>query len=82
VCGKPAEAYFAAALAQIGVPPERSAMVGDDVSSDVLGAQALGMTGVLVRTGKFRDEDLERASGTPDLVLDSIGELPRLLGSG
>lgn len=81
VCGKPAEAYFAAALAQIGVPAERAAMVGDDVESDVLGGQAAGMTGVLVRTGKFRDEDLERASRTPDLTLDSIGDLPKLLGS-
>jgi len=81
VCGKPADAYFAAALAQIGVSAERAAMVGDDVASDVLGAQAAGMTGVLVRTGKFRNEDLERASGTPDVTLDSIGDLPKLLSS-
>jgi ribonucleotide monophosphatase NagD (HAD superfamily) len=80
VCGKPAEAYFASALAQIGVPPERAAMVGDDVVNDVLGAQAAGLIGVLVRTGKFRPEDVERSGGVPDAVLDSIADLPKLLG--
>jgi HAD superfamily hydrolase (TIGR01458 family) len=79
VCGKPAEAYFASALAQIEIPAERAAMVGDDVVNDVLGAQAVGLTGVLVRTGKFRPEDVERSGGVPDAVLDSIADLPKLL---
>ncbi len=57
-------------------------MVGDDVVNDVLAAQAIGMTGVLVRTGKFRDVDLEREDGTPDLVLDSFAALPSILESG
>lgn len=81
ICGKPATEYFEAALASIGVPAARAAMVGDDVHNDVLGAQAAGLVGVLVRTGKFRPEDLERAAGTPDHVIDSIGDLPRLLGA-
>jgi HAD superfamily hydrolase (TIGR01458 family) len=79
VCGKPSEAYFAAALSQLGVPAARAAMVGDDVVNDVLGAQAAGLSGVLVRTGKFRPEDLERAPGRPDLELETIADLPGLL---
>lgn len=79
VCGKPAEAHFAAALADLGVPADRAAMVGDDVVNDVLGAQAAGLTGVLVRTGKFREQDLVVAAGTPDVELDSIADLPDLL---
>ena len=55
-------------------------MVGDDVENDVLAAQALGITGVLVRTGKFREDQLARASGTPDHVVDSILDVPELLG--
>jgi HAD superfamily hydrolase (TIGR01458 family) len=78
-CGKPAEAHFAAALAVLGVPADRAAMVGDDVVNDVLGAQAAGLTGVLVRTGKFREQDLVAAAGTPDVELDSIADLPDLL---
>jgi HAD superfamily hydrolase (TIGR01458 family) len=79
ICGKPSAAYFASALAMLGASAERTAMVGDDLENDVLGAQAAGLTGVLVRTGKFRPEDLERADTAPDMQLDSIAELPGLL---
>ena len=79
ICGKPAPAYFEAALEMLGVPATSAAMVGDDVVNDVLGAQAIGMTGVLVRTGKFRPADLEREDGTPDHVIDSFADLPALL---
>jgi len=53
-------------------------MVGDDIGTDVIGAQAVGVMGVLVKTGKFRPSDLE--GGTrPDQVIDDIGQLPALL---
>ena len=52
-------------------------MVGDDIVSDVLGAQAAGLTGILVRTGKFREADLSK--GTPDVVLDSLADVPAWL---
>ena len=35
-------------------------MVGDDVESDVGGALRAGMAGILVRTGKFREESVRR----------------------
>ena len=79
VVGKPAPAFFRAALDESGARADEALMVGDDVESDVLGAQALGITGVLVRTGKFRRPDLERAAGRPDHVIDDISGLPGLL---
>ena len=57
--------------------PSTRAMVGDDIVNDVVGAQALGLTGVLVRTGKFAASDLER--GEPDHVIDALADLPALL---
>ncbi len=54
-------------------------MVGDDLVSDVLGAQAVGITGVLARTGKFRRSDLDQVAETPDHVIDDVGELPELV---
>ena len=42
-------------------------MIGDDLESDVLGAQALSIRGVLVRTGKYRPSD--EAAGQPRAVL-------------
>ncbi|MEZ4647184.1 MAG: HAD-IIA family hydrolase [Candidatus Eisenbacteria bacterium] len=73
--GKPSPNYFERAANLIGLTVPEIAMVGDDIESDVLGAQRAGATGVLVRTGKFRPEDLTRAA-SPDHVLDSIAELP------
>ncbi len=81
VVGKPAPAFFRAALDRLGARPGEAIMVGDDIGSDVLGAQALGITGVLVRTGKFRPADEDRADGRPDHVIDDIGSLPELLDS-
>ena len=81
VClGKPAPGAFLAGLDALGLPAGHVAMVGDDVENDVLAAQAVGLTGVLVRTGKFREDQLARASGRPDLVVDSICDVPALLG--
>ncbi len=52
-------------------------MVGDDVRGDVAAAQAAGLRGLLVRTGKFRPSDLEPHVGiTPDGVLQSVRDMP------
>src|SRR5579871_3166538 len=54
VFGKPAPAFFYGAAQQLGVPPGEILMVGDDIETDVGGAQHAGLKGALVRTGKFR----------------------------
>ncbi len=79
VVGKPARAFFAAALAGTGVDAAHGAMVGDDVESDVGGALRAGLAGILVRTGKFREETLHASGVEPTLVIDSIADLPALL---
>ena len=79
VVGKPSPEFFRAALALIGVEAEETAVVGDDVEADVGGGQMVGLRGVLVRTGKFRPEDLARSGIRPDAVIASLAELPRLL---
>jgi HAD superfamily hydrolase (TIGR01458 family) len=76
VAGKPSEAFFAAAAAALGEPVTSVAMVGDDLWSDVEGAQRAGLQGWLVRTGKFREDVLRNTSVIPDRILASIAELP------
>jgi ribonucleotide monophosphatase NagD (HAD superfamily) len=51
-------------------------MVGDDIVTDVGGAQKAGLRGALVKTGKFRPGDLA-GEVKPDVVLESVAELPR-----
>ncbi len=79
VLGKPSAEFFEAALDEIGLASHQVAMIGDDIDNDVLGAQAIGLTGILVRTGKYRADTLPTAAGSPDLVIDSIADLPGLL---
>ena len=76
VVGKPSAASYAAALAALDAEPELTWMVTDDLEQDVRGAQLFGMKTVLLRTGKFRPDTLERSSTIPDAVLSSIAHLP------
>jgi phospholysine phosphohistidine inorganic pyrophosphate phosphatase len=76
VVGKPAREFYVSAMADLGV--ERAVMVGDDVEADVGGAMAAGLPGVLVRTGKYRDDALS-ARVTPTAIVDSIANVPALI---
>ncbi len=80
VTGKPAAAFFTTTLDALAADASATVMVGDDIQADVLGAQDHGITGVLVRTGKYRPETHRSAPGTPDRVIDSVADLPDLLG--
>lgn len=76
VAGKPSPAFFEAAVRSLGLSADRSvAMVGDDLWSDVQGAQRAGLQGWLVRTGKFREDVLQGSGITPDRILSSVTEL-------
>lgn len=73
--GKPAAHFFTPALESLGLRPEDAIMVGDDLEGDVGGAQAAGIRGVLVRTGKFREEELRESAIRPDAIVDSFADL-------
>jgi len=81
VLGKPSALMAELALKRLGTPAGQTWMVGDSLESDVgLGCQA-GMTTALVLTGVTRREDIGRGDLRPDHVLDSLNELPALLGA-
>ncbi|MDH3221645.1 MAG: TIGR01458 family HAD-type hydrolase [Gammaproteobacteria bacterium] len=75
VVGKPAQGFFDAALEILGVSAERALMIGDDIVGDVGAAQRCGIRGIQVKTGKFRDSDLD-GEIEPFAVLDSFADLP------
>ena len=76
VVGKPERNFFRLALKDMGLESQEVAMVGDDAEADVAGAQAAGLKGILVRTGKYG----QQKEGMPDLVLGSVAGLPEALG--
>ncbi|MDH3215910.1 MAG: TIGR01458 family HAD-type hydrolase [Candidatus Krumholzibacteria bacterium] len=75
VLGKPAAAFFETALKDLGLQKHEVIMVGDDIDTDVAGAQQAGIRGVLVRTGKYRADSVATSGVQPDAVLDSISVL-------
>lgn len=79
VVGKPEESFFRIALEDLGLAAHEVAMVGDDAEVDVAGAKKAGLSGIQVRTGKWRPDAV--AAGA-DLVLDSIADLPGALEEG
>ena len=74
--GKPSRSLFEAVAREAGAKLSDLVMVGDDAEFDVAAPMALGLRGVLVRTGKYRAGDETRASRAPTVTLDSIRELP------
>ncbi|SDX77443.1 HAD-IA family hydrolase [Paenibacillus sp. CF384] len=57
--GKPAAAIFHHALERLGVQPEHGIMVGDKLTTDILGANTIGMTSVWInRHGMTRSDEI------------------------
>ncbi len=83
LAGKPSPAFYHAAVAGLGLEPGAAEviMVGDDLRSDVGGAQRAGYHGYLVRTGKFREDALAASGIVPDRILSSIADLAPPAGS-
>ena len=75
VIGKPSTSFFQSALAVLGYPADQVTMIGDDIVGDTEGAQNAGIRALLVKTGKFRQHDLE-SNIKPDGLLDSFADLP------
>lgn len=80
--GKPSPGFFEVAAHELGLPPDRIAMIGDDPEADVLGSKAAGMKPVALRTGKYRPAHEERLQEAAAVVLDSIAGLREWLGIG
>lgn len=77
VVGKPSASFFEMGLAQLGLQAGEVAMIGDDIESDVGGAQQAGLYGILPKTGKFKEEQLSNSKVVPDGVLSRLSDLQK-----
>jgi NagD protein len=73
--GKPNPIMLRAARKELGLRTEEITMIGDMMSTDVLGAVQAGYKSVLVLSGGTKREDLAKYSYQPDLIVDSIAHL-------
>ncbi len=75
IIGKPERPMFDAALAALGADRTETAMLGDRIETDILGAQAAGLRAILVLSGASDRAALEASPVRPDWVFDDIGAL-------
>lgn len=78
VTGKPSREFFQLIIDDLNIYPENIAVVGDDIETDIGAAQVLGMHGILVRTGKYREDFTKSLGIVPKLIIDSVRDLPGL----
>jgi len=75
VIGKPEPLMVQMAMERIGVTPEKTAVVGDRIYTDVKSGLNAGAAGVLVMSGETTPEILAASPDKPDLVLSSAAEI-------
>ncbi|MDX8392862.1 MAG: TIGR01458 family HAD-type hydrolase [Mariprofundaceae bacterium] len=79
VLGKPSADFFHSICHRLDVAPGEALMVGDDIESDIGGAQQAGLKTALVQTGKYRKAFVRKSGIRANLVLPSIADLPDAL---
>ncbi len=72
--GKPNPFVFELTLRSMDLDKSQVVMVGDRVQTDVKGAKNNGICSVLLRSGDFRESDLD-GSLQPDFIFDSIRDI-------
>jgi HAD superfamily hydrolase (TIGR01458 family) len=75
VLGKPSKEFFNLALKEMGAGAKDTVLIGDDIYSDIEGAQKAGMKAYLVKTGKFDVKLVRKSDIKPDRVIKSIADI-------
>ncbi len=82
IIGKPESILFEMALQTMDSRPDRTAMLGDRLETDILGGQRAGLQTILVTTGVDNRDTVLQKQIEPDLIVDGLDELARLLEKG
>lgn len=72
ILGKPSAAFFDLAMRRLGVGPQETVMIGDNVETDVKGAKAAGLFSILITESNVKP-DADRSQA--DLVVHNLTEL-------
>ena len=77
IIGKPQPEIFKSTVWQMGTPVEQTAMVGDRLDTDILGASTAGMPTIMVLSGVHTQADVATAVAQPTLIMDDIAALDK-----
>lgn len=75
IAGKPQPYLFQVAMRKLSTKPENTIVIGDRLSTDILGGQNAGCKTVFVLSGVNDMKDLDILKLKPDLILDNIDNL-------
>ncbi len=78
--GKPEKNFFNLAIEDMKLKNEEVVMIGDDIFADIGGAKNIFLSTIQVKTGKFQKKDETNVYLQPDYRINSISELPHILG--
>ena len=73
--GKPSPVMMRGARKELSLDAKRTVMIGDTMSTDILGGHQLGYYTILVLSGTTCSEDLATYSYRPDEVVGSIADI-------
>lgn len=78
IIGKPSPYMLETSMDLLGVSPEKTAIIGDRLDTDIRAGKKLGLTTILVLTGVETEKEVEEVKKTekePDFVLPSFEKL-------
>ncbi len=75
VTGKPEPQMYREALRRMDAAPETTAMLGDRLETDIVGASRAGLATLLVLSGAATQDEVSASSIRPDLICADIHEL-------
>ncbi len=75
---KPSHLFFQMAQESTGLDKSECVVVGDDIDSDILGANTYGLFSALVRTGKYDADRVASSTVVPGEIIDSLAEAVHL----
>lgn len=78
VVGKPQPLMFELAMQQLGTTRDNTAMLGDRLDTDILGAHSVGLPSIMVLTGVSTRADLEHSAVQPTVLVDDLPALMNL----
>ena len=81
-CGKPNPLMMRTGLRMLGCHSGEAAMIGDRMDTDVISGMESGMATVLVLSGVSTRATLDEFAYRPSVVLDGVGDIPRLAQQG
>ena len=75
--GKPNRYVFEMALKTMDIEKGKVLMVGDKITTDIVGAKKASIRSALVKKGEFKESDLD-FDIKPDYIFDSIEDIKKL----